>query len=493
MAAAFWLIGPGERPFPKTEGPPGAAGGGARGGIGRSALSFGGARVSGESVGGAGRRSDSRAGEISPGERPALGLIFFPAYDWAISEHHPEREERLLYTHDQIREEGLTDLPEIKEFRPVAATEEDVELVHVCPSGVAEIAAAPHLISCGGAITAGRLWAEGRAKKAFALVRPPGHHATLVVHGGRGFCNINNEAIMIERLRADYGIGKVAIVDTDCHHGDGTQDIYWHDPDTLFISLHQDGRTLYPGSGDAEEMGGPKAYGSTINIPLPPETGDEGFLKSVREIVRPILDEFRPDLVVNSAGQDNHFTDPITNMKITAQGYAEMSALINPDVAVLEGGYAIQGALPYTNLAIIMSMAGLDWRRVKEPLPPSGRPATRPQTLDYVSRLAEAIHARRKSKPQGTFSRLEKGWWRRDRRIFYDTHSTTEAQRWSWPSYINESRREAVRDCPDCPGLIAIETSSEVCRGGRFVKVPRKACPKCLELSRSIMVEGWPI
>ena len=428
------------------------------------------------------------------GKKPALGLIFFPAYDWAISEYHPEREERLLYTHDQLREEGLLDLPEIEEFRPVAATNEDVELAHVCPSGVSNIAAAPHLISAGGAITAGRLWAEKKTVKSFALVRPPGHHATLVVHGGRGFCNINNEAIMIERLRADYGIKKVAIVDTDCHHGDGTQDIYWHDPDTLFISIHQDGRTLYPGSGSPEEMGGPKAWGATINIPLPPETGDEGFLKSVREIVRPILDEFKPELVVNSAGQDNHFTDPITNMKLTARGYAEMSALIGPDVAVLEGGYAIQGALPYTNMAIIMSMAGLDWRKVNEPMPKTGPPATRPQVLDYVSRLADLIHEKRRApKPNHAGSILENGWWRRDRRIFYDTHPVTRDKEGSWPSYINETRREAVRDCPDCAGLMALETSSDVCRGGRFVKAPRAACPKCLSLAETIIKSGWPI
>ncbi|MDR2443854.1 MAG: histone deacetylase, partial [Deltaproteobacteria bacterium] len=129
----------------------------------------------------------------------SLGLIFFPAYDWAISDFHPEREERLLYTHDQLREEGLFDFPGVKEYRPEAATAQDVLRAHICPLGVDKVAATPHLISAGGAITAGRLWAERQAHKAFALVRPPGHHATLVVHGGRGFCNINNEAIMIER------------------------------------------------------------------------------------------------------------------------------------------------------------------------------------------------------------------------------------------------------------------------------------------------------
>ncbi|MDR1308763.1 MAG: histone deacetylase [Deltaproteobacteria bacterium] len=423
-----------------------------------------------------------------------LGLIFFPAYDWAISDTHPEREERLLYTHDQLREEGLLDFPGIREYRPVAAGPEDVLRAHVCPLGLEKVAALPHLISAGGAITAGRLWAQGLVRKAFALVRPPGHHATLVVHGGRGFCNINNEAIMIERLRHEYGLRRVAIVDTDCHHGDGTQDIYWHDPDTLFISLHQDGRTLYPGSGAYEEMGGPKAWGSTINIPLPPETGDEGFLLATRLIVRPILDEWGPELVVNSAGQDNHFTDPITNMKFTARGYAEMSALIDPDVAVLEGGYAIQGALPYTNLAIIMSMAGLDWRRVNEPAPRYGFPKTSPETLDYIERLAEAIHRRRRNPiPAQSGSVLRDGWWERDRRIFSDTHAVTRDLEHSWPSFLNERRHEALRDCPDCPGLLRIETSSEVFpKGGSYVWLPHDPCPRCLALAEDIRKGARP-
>ncbi|MDR1050443.1 MAG: histone deacetylase [Deltaproteobacteria bacterium] len=416
-----------------------------------------------------------------------LGLIFFPAYDWAISDTHPEREERLLYTHDQLREEGLLDFPGIREHRPMAASPEDVERVHICPPGLGMVAAAPHLISAGGAIKAGLLWAEKKAEKSFALVRPPGHHATLVVHGGRGFCNINNEAIMIERLRRDYGIKKVAIVDTDCHHGDGTQDVYWHDPDTLFISIHQDGRTLYPGSGSYDESGGPRAWGATVNIPLPPETGDEGFLLSTKLIVRPILDEFQPELVVNSAGQDNHFTDPITNMKLTARGYAEMSTLIDPDIAVLEGGYAIQGALPYTNLAIIMAMAGLDWRGVREPAPRGGFPKTSESTLDYVKRLAENIHKRRAAPvPAQSGSVLRDGWWERERRIFSDTHPVTREHARGWPPYINEQRREALRDCPDCQGVLVVETSSGVSKGGRYARLPRGACPACQALAEKV-------
>ena len=135
-----------------------------------------------------------------------------------------------------------------------------------------------HFISAGGAKTIAMAVMDKQIERGFALVRPPGHHAMRVVHGARGFCNINIEAVMVEYLRKAYGIDRVAIVDTDCHHGDGTQDIYWHDPDTLFISIHQDGRTLYPGSGFSNELGGPNAVGSTINIPLPPNTSEEGFL-----------------------------------------------------------------------------------------------------------------------------------------------------------------------------------------------------------------------
>ena len=419
------------------------------------------------------------------GLKQKLGLIFFPAYDWAISPEHPEREERLLYTQDQLREEGLFDFPGIAEYRAGQATDEDVCRVHVRPPGVERLAALPHLVSAGGAIRAGQLVMEGHCLKSFALVRPPGHHAMRVVHGGRGFCNINNEAIMIERLRTEYGIRRVAVVDTDCHHGDGTQDIYWHDPDTLFISLHQDGRTLYPGSGSVDEMGGPKAGGSTVNIPLPPETGDEGFLLAAREIVRPILDEWQPELVVNSAGQDNHFSDPITNMKITAHGYAELSAVIDPQIAVLEGGYSIKGALPYLNLAIAMSMAGLDWRRVREPLPPPEKLVTDPRILDYIKKLGEEIHRRRrKPDPRSGGSVREGRCWVRERSIYYDTHTLEGAGSGrAYTGSIHERQREKLYDCPDCPGLLVIQTRSELSPPSTHYLPPRQACPACRELA----------
>lgn len=251
--------------------------------------------------------------------RNRLGVVFFPAFDWAISATHPEREERLLYTRDQLAEEGLFDIPGITEYRPELATDAQVERVHFCLPSIGAVVTDSHRASAGGAITAARLVMEKKEDKAFALVRPPGHHAMRVTHGNRGFCNINNEAVMVEYIRDHYPHPtgrplRIAIVDTDVHHGDGSQDIFWNDPHTLFISLHQDGRTLYPGTGFPQECGGPGALGRTINIPLPPETSDEGYLYAIEHAVLPMLADFKPDLVINSAGQDNHFTDPLANM-----------------------------------------------------------------------------------------------------------------------------------------------------------------------------------
>ena len=288
------------------------------------------------------------------------GLVFFPAFDWAISPTHPEREERLLYTQDQVVEEGLLDIEGILELKPDPATLNDIQRVHFCVPDVWSVATESHFISAGGAKTIGMAVLDDHIKRGFALVRPPGHHAMRVVHGSRGFCNINIEAVMIEYLRQAYDIGKVAIVDTDCHHGDGTQDIYWHDPDTLFISIHQDGRTLYPGSGFPNELGGPNAIGKTLNVPLPPYTSEEGFLYTVEHVIMPVLNDFKPDIIINSAGQDNHYTDPITNMNFSAQGYAKLTSILKPDIAVLEGGYSIEGALPYVTVENIENLEQID-------------------------------------------------------------------------------------------------------------------------------------
>ncbi len=412
-------------------------------------------------------------------EQDKLGVVFFPAFDWAIGPTHPEREERLLYTRDQLEEEGLFDLPGIREYRLEPASYSDIETVHFCLPHPEQVCSLSHLASAGGAVTAGELVLSGRVERAFALVRPPGHHAMRVTHGNRGFCNVNNEAVLIETLRRRYGPLRVAVVDTDCHHGDGTQDIFWNDPDTLFISIHQDGRTLYPGSGFPFESGGPGALGRTLNIPLPPGTGDEGWLYAVEHIVLPILREFKPDLVINSAGQDNHYSDPITDMRLSAQGYARMTRLLQPQLAVLEGGYAVRGALPYVNLAVCLALAGLPFDTVREPDLDVSAGRMNARTAEAIRRLGDELTELYRHPPEHPAEGNREGrWWVRNRNIYYDTEGLYERQ------------REYIRLCPDCPGLTRIETSSGRTPLSLCLLEPRNACPACRGLAAEEARQG---
>ncbi|MBW2252497.1 MAG: histone deacetylase [Deltaproteobacteria bacterium] len=384
------------------------------------------------------------------------GLVFFPAFDWAISPTHPEREERLLYTQDQVFEEGLFDIEGIREFRPDLVTVKDVQRVHFCVPDVWNVMTESHFISAGGAKTIGMAVLDGKVEKGFALVRPPGHHARRIVHGARGFCNVNIEAIMIEFLREAYNIDRVAIVDTDCHHGDGTQDIYWHDPDTLFISIHQDGRTLYPGSGFPNEFGGP------------PNTSEEGFLYTIKNVVMPVLEDFKPDIIINSAGQDNHYSDPITNMNFSAQGYADLTEMLKPDIAVLEGGYSIEGALPYVNLGIILAMAGIDYSRVKEPGYDPESIRQTPQVTQLIEKTGELVLSlweQRETEREKIIKSKDFDETRRN--VFYDTDG------------IHESQKEKIRICKNCSGTYKIDSTSD--RGFHImaVNIPRKACKEC--------------
>lgn len=399
-----------------------------------------------------------------------LGLVFFPAFDWAISPTHPEREERLLYTQDQIFEEGIEDIEGIVSYNPIVATDQDVARVHFCVPDVQSRVTQSHLIAAGGCIVALKKVMEKEVDKAFALVRPPGHHAQRIVHGSRGFCTINTEAIMLEKIRKLYGPLRVAIVDTDCHHGDGTQDIYWNDPDTLFISIHQDGRTLYPGSGFIEEFGGPGAYGYNLNIPLPPETGEEGYLYVLDNLILPVLAEYKPDLIINSAGQDNHYSDPLTRMNFTAQGYAKLNDKLNPHVAVLEGGYSIEGGLPYVNLGIILALAGLDYSQVREPDYREEKFRQSKDITEYIARLCEIIYAdwqNRDRLKEKHFRGLEH--FERTRRIYYDTDG------------ILEHQVERFKICPHCSGVNIIDSRSD--QGERILAIiiPRDACPRCVD------------
>jgi acetoin utilization deacetylase AcuC-like enzyme len=200
---------------------------------------------------------------------------------------------------------------------------------------------------------------DGRAARSAALVRPPGHHSSRDL--ARGFCLINNAAVAAAHALA-RGITRVAIVDFDVHHGNGTQEIFEADPRVLYVSTHQ--WPLYPGTGHAREIGTGEGRGFTMNIPIERGATDEDYDLVFREIVVPVTSQFSPELVIVSAGFDAHEEDPIGGMRMTAGGFARLTGRLcavadrcasGRLVLVTEGGYHLQ-ALAESLSATLMAM-----------------------------------------------------------------------------------------------------------------------------------------
>jgi acetoin utilization deacetylase AcuC-like enzyme len=230
------------------------------------------------------------------------------------------------------------------------------------------------LLAVEGILIAGEKVIRGEARNAYAMVRPPGHHANATT--ARGFCFFNNIAILAEQLHSEKGYDKILILDCDCHHGNGTQDIFYDKQYVLYISLHQDGRTLYPGTGFQDEVGQGEGEGYTVNVPLPPLTDHESYLKAVREIAVPIAKQYKPQMVLVSNGFDAHHLDPISSLQLTATTYKEIvktaMELANELcegrlVVTLEGGYSLE-ALPHCILGVLSQLTGVKMQ-VNDPQP----------------------------------------------------------------------------------------------------------------------------
>lgn len=222
---------------------------------------------------------------------------------------------------------------------------------------------AAHL-AAGATLEAARAVAAGEASVAFAVVRPPGHHAAR----GRaaGFCLLNNVAIAAEGLRAERGVRRLAIVDWDVHHGDGTQAIYDADADLCYTSTH--GWPLYPGTGSRDERGRGAAAGTKHNRPLPPGSGDEEFVAAWRDDLLPAIEAFAPEALLVSAGYDAHRDDPLAHLAVTEAGYRAVAVLVGdlarrlrlPGVALtLEGGYDLRALEASTAVTVIGLLDGL--------------------------------------------------------------------------------------------------------------------------------------
>lgn len=222
----------------------------------------------------------------------------------------------------------------------------------------------PALLSAGGGLAAVEWVLEEPRRRAYVLTRPPGHHAS--AEQAMGFCLFNNVALAARRGQ-QLGAERVAIVDWDVHHGNGTEDVFAADPSVLFVSLHQE--ELYPaGRGRAADRGAGEGLGATVNVPLPAGSGDGAYARAMSEIVVPAVSAFAPDLILVSAGQDAAASDPLGRMSVTAEGFRAMTRALaeladthcdGRLVALQEGGYSTDH-MPFCTLAIVEQLAGLE-------------------------------------------------------------------------------------------------------------------------------------
>ena len=280
---------------------------------------------------------------------------------------HPERPDRVKAIHKNLKETGLTEL--MTRIPPYAAPLDRVERLHdpqyirrfkeacaqgqnifetpdcgICPESY-DIA----LLAVGGVMAAADAIMKGELDNAFCAVRPPGHHAER--NRALGFCFFNNVALAAVYLLEDFGLERVAIVDWDVHHGNGTQHLLEYEPRVFYLSLHEDPQYCYPGTGRREERGKGPGQGFTLNLPFPPHSGDEEYLAAFTKEGLPRLREFAPQFVLISAGFDAHQMDPLAHMNLSRDAYRQMGQMLldlaqetgeGRLITVLEGGYNLE-------------------------------------------------------------------------------------------------------------------------------------------------------
>ncbi|MCH8026338.1 MAG: histone deacetylase, partial [Chloroflexi bacterium] len=297
-----------------------------------------------------------------------VGFVTNPNHAGHGVEGHPESPQRLEAVLALLDECGL--LNRLENIEPRDATDEELAWVHppeftatlrrTCADGggwadpdtyLLPGSYAAALTAAGSTIAATDAVLSGQIDSAFCAVRPPGHHAR--PGQAMGFCLLNNVALAARAAQRRHGLERVAIVDIDVHHGNGTQDAFYADPNVLYCSTHQ--FPFYPGTGPPQETGAGEAEGTNVNIPLPAGCGDAQYRVAFEAIVEPVVRRFRPQLILVSCGFDAHYADPLAGMSLSVAGYGELTTRLRTLadelcdgrlVFVLEGGYDLT-AVPW--------------------------------------------------------------------------------------------------------------------------------------------------
>ena len=292
------------------------------------------------------------------------GLVYDPIYLEHDTGDHVENSRRLVEAMSYLKETGIREKLISLPARP--ASLEELKMIHA-PEYVSYVKSkaekgggwldpdtvmspksyAAALYAAGGVLVAVEAVMKGKVDNAFALVRPPGHHAT---HDrAMGFCIFNNVAIAGEFALSKFNLNRVLIADFDVHHGNGTQDAFYADPKVLYFSTHQ--YPFYPGTGWMDETGTGKGEGTTVNFPMAAGWGDEEYLRAFNEVLVPVARRFQPQLILVSAGFDAHWADHLAMMKVTITGFAQMTRILKELAAelcqgrlvfTLEGGYNLR-------------------------------------------------------------------------------------------------------------------------------------------------------
>ena len=297
-------------------------------------------------------------------------VVFSPVYyRHNPGRGHPESARRLRAIVRELKKSKLQGVGNWQFVKPEKARLKDVKLVHgieyiesvknLCKSGgdlldaEGDTVASPEsfdvaLYAVGGTLKAVNLVMKREFQNAFALVRPPGHHAGK--YSACGFCIFNNIAIATKYLLKEFKLKRILILDIDAHHGNGTQEIFYGTNKVLYISLHEDPRE-FPRKGFIDEIGEGEGLGYNVNVPLPFRTGDQIYLKAMNEIVKPIIKQYKPQFILVSAGLDGYYADPVGSLSLSALCYQEVyetivnvaSEMCGGKLAlVLEGGYSLR-------------------------------------------------------------------------------------------------------------------------------------------------------
>lgn len=335
-----------------------------------------------------------------------VGYVYDSIYLQHETGEHPEKPQRLVSIMDALRDEGL--LSDLVRIEPRPTTREELLAVHteshikrveqVALGGggyldpdtvLSPLSYQAALMAAGGTIRAVDFVVSGQVDRAFALVRPPGHHAT--PQRAMGFCLFNNVAVAARYAQANLGIKRVLIADFDVHHGNGTQDMFYADDSVLYFSTHE--YPHYPGTGNYDEIGSGRGKGYIVNVPLPAQVGDKGYTRAFVEVLVPIARRFAPDLILVSAGYDGHWADPLAWMELTVNGFGALVGCLR-DLAQelcsgrlvfsLEGGYNLKAL----SISVAATFSVLLDRPFADPIGAPGRPETDASSiLDTVKRV----------------------------------------------------------------------------------------------------------